>query len=59
MSKIEENKRYNLISELSNDDCSGMSGEVCVFFGWTIGLCSYMKCVNNNVIYLLKDEKCI
>ena len=59
-SKMEEDKRYTLISELSDvDDCRGRSGEICVFFGWAIGVCSYTKCVDNNVIYLLKDEKCV
>ena len=58
---MEEDKRYTLISELSDaDNCRTMSGEVCVFFRLAIGgVCKYTKCVENNVIYLLKDEKCV
>ena len=56
---MEENKKYILTQELSNGDCSGVSGGICVFFECSIGLCSYTKCENNNVIYLLKDEKCV
>ena len=56
---MEENKRYTIISELSNGNCIGMSGEICVFFKWGVGLCLLTKCVDNGVIYLLKDEKCV
>ena len=55
--KIEENKRYILVSELSADDCIGVSGAVCVFNECAIGMCSYIQCNENNVIYLLKEEK--